>query len=151
MSAHHAPGAAPVARLSDLTALEQRFVLYARLWSEGRLGQAEVWRDLVDRDGPRAASAATEQLDTLLREVMTHGRRPLQRHAASCPCAGGDECVLARFVALAAEGAREEAILMASLLVRADVSLELTRIAEALGLTLMRELAEVPRAGVTLH
>lgn len=144
MTAHHVPGAAPVARLADLPPLERRVVLYARLWSEGRLGQAEVWRDLIERHGPTGASRVARHLDTLLRETVTFGRRPLQRHAPSCPCAGGDECVLARFVALAAEGAREDAILMATLMVRADVSLTLAMVAEELGLSLMREVAGDP-------
>lgn len=151
MSAYPAPGAAPVARVSDLPPLEQRVVLYTRLWSEGRLGQAEVWRDLIDRHGPAGATRAAGHLDALLRELMAFGRRPMSRHAPSCPCAGGDECVLARFVALAAEGAREDAILMGALMVRADVSLLLARIAEDLGLSLMRELGATPAISATRH
>ena len=51
--------------------------------------------------------------------------------------------MFARFVALAAEGAREEAILMAALIVRADLALGLTALAEEIGLGLMR--GQVPR------
>ena len=72
-------------------------------------------------------------------------RRPRLGHAPDCPCAGGDECVFARFVALAAEGAREEAILMAALIVRADLALGLTALAEEIGLGLMR--GQVPQRG----
>ena len=151
MMGRHAPGAAPVARVADLPPLEQRVVLYARLWTEGRLGQAEVWRDLIERHGPEGASCAVGHLDSLLREMLAFARRPLQRHAPSCPCAGGDECVLARFVALAAEGAREDAILMATLMVRADVSLMLASIAEELGLSLMREAEGLPILPPTRH
>ena len=50
----------------------------------------------------------------------------------------GDECVLARLVALAAEGAREEAILISALLIRADMALELARLAMALGHLMLR-------------
>lgn len=145
MSRRHPPGAAPVSRLSDLTPLEQRVVIYTRLWSDGRRGQAEVWRDLTERHGPAPARFATKNLETLLTEIVAHGRRPMQRHAPHCPCVGGDECVLARFVALAAEGAREDAILMATLMVRADLSFGLARVAEELGLTLSR----VPEEGST--
>lgn len=144
MTAHHAPGAAPVGRLADLPPLEQRIVIYTRLWTEGRLGQAEVWRDLIERHGPASARLAAQNLEVLLHQTLTHARRPLRRHAASCPCAGGDECVFARFVALAAEGAREDAILMAALIVRADISLGLTRVAEEFGLTLMRGMPGIP-------
>lgn len=151
MNARHAPGAAPVARVADLAPLERRVVLYARLWTEGRLGQAEVWRDLIAQHGPAGATSAAGHLDALLREMLAFGRRPMQRHAPSCPCAGGDECVLARFVALAAEGAREDAILMASLMVRADMSMMLASIAEELGLSLMHGSGAMPAISPTRH
>ena len=67
-----------------------------------------------------------------------HSRRALVGHAPGCPCAGADECVFARFVALAAEGSREQAILMAALMVRADLAFCLATRAEAIGLRLMR-------------
>ncbi len=148
MSRHHPPGAAPVSRLSDLTPLEQRVVIYTRLWSDGRLGQAEVWRDLIERRGLAPARFATETLETLLRQIVTHGRRPLQRHAPHCPCVGGDECILARFVALAAEGAREDAILMATLMVRADISFSLAHVAEEFGLAIRCALDEDEISGL---
>ena len=70
--------------------------------------------------------------------MAAHARRPLMRHAPGCPCAGADECVFARFVALAAEGAREDAILIAALIVRTDIALTLAIRAETVGLRLMR-------------
>jgi hypothetical protein len=151
MTGYPAPGAAPVARVSDLPPLERRIVLYSRLWGEGRLGQAEVWRDLIDRHGPAGATRAVGHLDALLRDLDAFGRRPMSRHAPSCPCAGGDECVLARFVALAAEGAREDAVLMGTLMVRADMSLLLAGTAEDLGLSLMREIGVPPIHPATRH
>ena len=151
MTARTAPGAAPVARVSDLPPLERRVVLYSRLWSEGRRGQAEVWRDLIDRHGPAEATRAAGHLDALLRELAVFGRRPMARHSPCCPCAGGDECVLARFVSLAAEGAREDAILMGTLMVRADMSLMLARVAEDLGLSLMRGTGATPVIAATRH
>lgn len=132
------PGAAAVARLCDLPPLEQRLVRYLRLWSSGWEGQAEVWEDLVERHGPAIGRSAAGQLDRLIRMAAVHARRPLQCHAPACPCAGGDECALGRIVGLATEGAREDAVLMAALLVRPDMALGLARDAEALGLTLSR-------------
>ena len=58
--------------------------------------------------------------------------------ASTAPAPARDECVFARFVALAAEGAREDAVLMAALLVRADLALCLAGLAESIGLGLMR-------------
>src|SRR6185436_12085878 len=103
-------------------------------------GPDEVHREIAGRLGERSADLVVEELGELLRLVAGHARRPLLGHAPECPCAGGDECVFARFVALAAEGAREEATLMAALLVRPDVALCLAGRAEMVGLGLMRQM-----------
>lgn len=132
------PGAAPVARLDDLPPLERRFIQCLRVWCGEPGGNDALNRFLVQDHESADAERLAREFDDLLRLAATHARRPLLGHSPGCPCAGGDECVLARFVALAAEGAREEAILMAALLVRADLALTLTTRAERLGLGLMR-------------
>lgn len=101
-----------IARLADLTPLERQVIGCAR-------------RCRTRTDEPASGSFA-EFFDL----VAGHARRPLCGHAVDCPAVCSDECVLARFVALAAEGAREEAILIASLLVRPDVALYLAGYAE---------------------
>ncbi|EKE71785.1 hypothetical protein [Celeribacter baekdonensis] len=63
-----------------------------------------------------------------------HARRPLMRHHPDCACLGADEAVMARFVRLAARGAREDAALMAMLLIRADIASMAVSLAEQLGL-----------------
>ena len=131
-------GTAPVGRLCDLPALERRVVVCARLWREGPMGRAELDRSLADSHGPAIGRAARDRLDDLLRLTVTHARRPIDLGGVGCEGASGDECVLARLVALAAEGAREEAILISALLIRADLALELARRAMALGLLLLR-------------
>ena len=119
MSAHpRAPGAAAIGRLDELPPLERRVIRCLRLWCAGAGGEG--------------------RFDELMQMAARHARRPLLAHAPDCPCAGADECVFARFVALAAEGAREDAILMAVLMVRADVACGLAGLAETVGLGLMR-------------
>lgn len=138
MSAHpRNPGGAAVGRLSELPPLEARVVRCVRLWSGGPQGKAALGEELARRHG-RGAVGLASALDDLLDTTVRYARRPLMGHALDCPCAGSDECVFARFVALAAEGAREEAVLIATLLVRADVALGLTALAETVGLSLMR-------------
>ena len=137
---HRHPGGEPVATLSALPPLERRVIRCLRLWCAGPDGPDEVHRELAGRLGERSADLVVEELGELLRLVAGHARRPLLGHAPECPCAGGDECVFARFVALAAEGAREEATLMAALLVRPDVALCLAGRAETVGLGLMRQM-----------
>lgn len=138
MSAHpRNPGGAAVGRLAELPPLEARIVRCVRLWSAGPEGRVALGDELARRHGPAAAGLASS-LDALLEATVRYARRPLMGHALDCPCAGSDECVFARFVALAAEGAREEAVLIAALLVRPDIALALTSLAESVGLGLMR-------------
>lgn len=114
-------GSVAIARLADLPPLEREVVGCAR---RCRFGTSDI------------ANSSHAEFFAL---VSGHARRPLCGHALDCPAVCSDECVLARFVALAAEGAREEAILIASLLVRPDVALYLAGYAERVGLALMRE------------
>lgn len=138
MSAHpRNPGGAAVGRLAELPPLERRVVRCVRLWSGGPPGKAALGEELAARHG-RGAAGLAGALDDLLETTVRYARRPLMGHALDCPCAGSDECVFARFVALAAEGAREEAVLIAALIVRADIALGLTALAESVGLGLMR-------------
>ena len=107
-----------------------------RLWSGGSQGRVALGEELSRRHGKAAGLARA--LDEVLDTTVRYARRPLMGHALDCPCAGSDECVFARFVALAAEGAREDAVLIAALIVRADVALGLASLAELVGLGLMR-------------
>jgi hypothetical protein len=132
------PGAAAVSRLSELPPLERQVIRCLRFWCSGPAGQGALGRELAQRLGPDTAERLAEGIAELLHVTASHARRPLLGHALDCPCAGGDECVFARFVSLAAEGAREEAVLMASLIVRPDLALCLAGLAEDVGLGLMR-------------
>ncbi|MCA0043591.1 hypothetical protein [Celeribacter litoreus] len=82
-----------------------------------------------------------------------HSRRPLVHHAMTCDCLGADEAVLAQFVQHAARGQREDACLMAMLLVRADIAPLAVSLAEQLGLLIDTTLRTDPRAmmGAALH
>ncbi len=138
MTAHQRnPGGAAIGKLSELPPLERRVVRCVRMWSGGPQGKTALREELARRHGRGAVSLAGA-LDALLETTLRHARRPLMGHALDCPCAGSDECVFARFVSLAAEGAREEAVLIAALIVRADVALAITGLAETVGIGLMR-------------
>jgi hypothetical protein len=136
------PGATPVGRLAELPPLEREVIRCLRLWCAGPEGPGAVSHELVARHG-EAGHALAADLGELIAAMAGHSRRPLVGHAPGCPCAGADECVFARFVALAAEGAREEAVLMSALMVRADLALCLANRAEMVGLRLMR--GQAPR------
>ena len=136
---HRAPaGAAPVGRLSDLSAIETAAVLYFRLWQDGETGRARAVADFVALLGTGHGASALQALDRLLSLFAAHGRRPLARHADACPCVGGDEACFARLIADAAEGAREEAMLLASLMIRADMAPLAVAMAEELAAAFRR-------------
>jgi len=129
------PGGAPIARLDGLPPLEARVIRCLRLWCAGPDGERAVRCEV---DGPGEGDAVARTFGELVRITAGHARRPLLGHAIDCPCAGSDECIFARFVSLAAEGSREEAVLMAALIVRVDVAMHLAAVAEEVGLGLMR-------------
>jgi hypothetical protein len=132
------PGAAPVGRLAELPPLEREVIRCLRLWCAGPEGRGAVACELAARHGDGIGRGLAADFGDLVAIMAGHSRRPLVGHAPGCPYAGADECVFARLVALAAEGAREDAVLMAALMVRADLALTLTTRAEAIGLRLMR-------------
>ena len=131
-------GAAAVGRLTELPPIERQVIRGLRLWCDGPDGADRLRRELAARHGADAAANLLAAFTELMRLTARHSRRPLLGHALDCPCAGADECVFARFGALAAEGAREDAVLMVALLVRADLALCLARLAESIGLGLLR-------------
>jgi hypothetical protein len=132
------PGGAAVGMLDELPPLEQRVIRCLRLWCAGAEGQRALGDDLMRRHGAAAAEGIAANFTDLVVATVRNARRPLMGHSVDCPCAGSDECVFARFVALSAEGAREDAVLIAALLVRADLALGLVTLAEQVGLGMMR-------------
>ncbi|GGL70246.1 hypothetical protein [Wenxinia marina] len=116
----HAKGSAPVGSYDDLDPLGRAAVSCLRA---------------LRRD---AALPAAGPLADLCGLCARFGRRPLSAHAEECPCLGGDEACFARLVELAAAGEREEALMLAMLLVRADVAPLAVAMAEQAGLGVMR-------------
>ncbi|MFO1209098.1 MAG: hypothetical protein U1E40_07720 [Amaricoccus sp.] len=141
MSAPARHGATPVGRLAELPPLERQVIRCMRLWCTAPQAPDRLRRELAARRGSAAAEGIAADFGDLMLAVARHARRPMLHHDPDCPCAGADECVFARFVALAAEGAREDAVLMAALMVRADIALPLATLAESIGLELVRGMA----------
>jgi hypothetical protein len=61
------------------------------------------------------------------------------RHHVGCRCLGADEACLAQLIGSAAEGAREDAMMIACLLVRADAAPIVADIAQMAALHLQRD------------
>lgn len=153
-------GAAAVGRLSELDPVEAGAVLYMRLCWNDPDALERMTEDFTTLIGGAAGRNAARGFHQLSQLCHGHARRPLCPHALNCPCLGGDEACFARMVASAAEGAREEALMMALLLVRADVAPLITGLAQDAGLALRRMtlhgsaepvVAHTPPLGQRLH
>lgn len=131
-------GGAPVGFLTELTPVEVAAVLYLRLWSEGDAGRAQMQADFHLALGSDRGNRQQAAFCELCELCVAHGRRPLMRHHLACKCLGADESCFANFVASAAEGSREDAILIATLIVRADVAFGLVDLAQQVGLAFRR-------------
>ena len=137
-------GASAVSRIDLLPEGEAWWVRSLRLWCDGEGGQAALRDQLAGRWGKDGAEAFFARFTDLVALVLRHGRRPLLRHSLRCECVGADEAVFALFCAQALQD-REEAMMIACLIMRADVAPIAVSLAQTLGLDLMRGGAISPR------
>ncbi|MDF0603339.1 hypothetical protein P1J78_21635 [Psychromarinibacter sp. C21-152] len=143
-------GGTPVGYITELDAVSAAAVLYFRLWCEGAGERAQVESDFRVHLGPEAGRAAVRGLSELCALCARHGRRPLMRHGVTCRCLGGDECCFATLVGAAAEGDREDALMLAMTMIRADMAPAVVGLAEGFGLALKRmALAALPSDAMT--
>lgn len=149
-------GGAPVGYVSELAPIEAGAVLYLRLWFDGPAAQAQVWDDFASALGPSAGRAALKSFEHLCDFCVRYGRRPLMRHHVTCSCLGADESCFATFIGYASEGAREDALMMATTIVRPDMAAPLAGLAEEVGMALRRIVGPATciareRCAATLH
>jgi hypothetical protein len=149
-------GELPVAAMQGMEPLAALVIGALRGWNRGGAGAAlATLRAQMTEGQAAAAMAAMCDLAGILGAAR---RRPLACHAPECPCVGADEATFARFVREAALGEREEALLLASLMVDGLAITGLTDAAQRFGLHLYRAtlrdaaaFAAARPAGTTLH
>ncbi|EAQ23152.1 MULTISPECIES: hypothetical protein [unclassified Roseovarius] len=129
-------GEMPVAQISEMHHLNRLVVASLRAWNAG--GALRAHALLCERMAEPMALAAFEALHDLTEALGATLRRPLRCHTPQCGCVGMDEAAFARFVEEAALGDREDALMMASVLVTARGILPLTEAAARFGLCLHR-------------
>lgn len=151
-------GGAPVGFITELGGIEAASVLYLRLWCDGPESQSLVRNDFTKGLGPDQARSAVQSFEELCRLCARHGRRPLMRHSVHCKCIGADESCFANFIATAVDGEREDALLIATLLVRPDVAPLIASLATNFGLALKQmqlstpqDMTNFPPSSQTLH
>lgn len=131
-------GGAPVGFITELGPVEAGAVLYLRLWCAGPDAQAQVWNDFATALGAETGRKALKSFESLCELCVRHGRRPLMRHRVGCKCLGADESCFANFIGYASDGEREDALLIATTLVRPDMAPALVGYAQQFGLALRR-------------
>ncbi|KGM49213.1 hypothetical protein [Pseudooceanicola atlanticus] len=144
----HDRGASPVGQISQLPGIEAWWVRALRLWCDGPDGQAALGQQVIDRMGVARAEAFMDRFQDLMSMVIQTARRPLLRHSLGCDCVGADEAVFALFCATAIQGEREDAMMIACLLLRADMAPLAVSLAQTLGLDLDRS---APPPGTRLN
>ena len=143
--------------VDELEPLEALAVRYLRMWCQAPDHQRQVWEDFSKALGASSGRKALKSFEALLDLCLRHARRPLMRHSVGCACLCADEACFATLLGYASEGQRDDAFLMATALVRPDVAIALSALAEEAGLALRRielkardDVPERPR-GLTLH
>lgn len=138
-------GGAPVGFITELDGIEAASVIYLRLWCNGPESQASVWNDFASSLGATQGRKILQSFEDLCNLCTQYGRRPLMRHSVNCKCLGSDESCFANFIATAATGDRDDAMLIATLLVRPDVAPLITSLATDFGLALKRMNLRAPK------
>ena len=138
-------GGAPVGYITELDGIEAASVIYLRLWCDGPESRASVWNDFASSLGTDQGRKALKSFKDLCTLCYKHGRRPLMRHSVNCKCLGSDESCFANFIGTAVTGDRDDAMLIATLLIRADMAPLLTSLATDFGLALKRMNLRAPR------
>lgn len=147
-------GGLSIGYVTDLGPVEAGAVLYLRLWFAGPGAQAQVRDDFAASLGPIHGPRALQSFEALCDLCARHGRRPFLRHGVACKCLGADEACFANFVGYASDGEREDALLMATMIVRPDMAAMLVGLAQEFGFALKRIARATPRTHqtpATLH
>ena len=153
MSSHFTPpplqGAAPVGLVTELDPMPLLAVLYLRVWCES--GPADIAQDFSLALGGPLGNSAAATFGDLCSTLLAMARRPLMRHQTGCRCLGGDEACFAQLIALAAQAQREDALMLAMLMVRPDCAPRVVALVEQAGLAIHRMILRAPAGAPVLH
>lgn len=146
-SAANRRGAASVGYLTDLPPIEAASIGFLRSWCDSEGSQLGVTREFTRALGDEAGTQAVRMLHQLCAICTDHGRRPLMRHGLNCSCLGADEACFANLISAGSEGAREDAMMLASLIVRVEMAPMLASLAVDFGMALRRYCLRDPGHG----
>ncbi|PJI84413.1 hypothetical protein BC777_3471 [Yoonia maricola] len=139
------PGGGTVGLLDDCDAINAASIVYLRMWCSSPDTQASMLADLTNTLGAARGDKAVETFAQICRLCTRYGRRPLARHGLGCRCIGADEASFAQLIATATEGDRDDAMLIAILMVRPDMAPILISLATTFGLALKQMNLAAPK------
>jgi hypothetical protein len=126
-------GGVPVGALDELDPERRVTVMTLRRWCDGPASRAEVWTAAAQALGSDRGRHWLADFERMLGLLASFGRRPLVHHGAGCGCLGADESALAELIAAAGALEREDALLIAMVLVRPDMAPALVEFAGRVG------------------
>jgi len=138
-------GAAPVADLASLPVMEATSVIYFRHWSDSAADQSTLRAEFYNGLGASKGRELGEQFQLFCEMCFRHARRPLARHSIGCRCVGADEACFANLVASSPEADTEDAMMIATLIVKAEIAPLITGLTVDVGLALRQMQLALPR------
>ena len=130
-------GSALVGRVADLPPAEGWWIRAFRQWN-GEAGN--LAEDMAGLFGADRAERILSRFGELMKILSLHARRPLAAQGSDCTSLCSDEAVFALLCTTATHGAREDAMMIACLMVRPDVAPIAVSLAQSLGLEVERGL-----------
>lgn len=131
------PGSFVVGQLVDLSQIEASIVMCLRLWRRGPVDQPPTDDAMFGLDH-QPEREVWQRFVSLCELCARYGRRSLRQKEVDAPGVGADEACFINFINTAAEGDRDDALLIAMLLVRPDVAPAAVALAAQVGLGLRR-------------
>lgn len=128
----------PAAWLRELSRTERDVIAILRRWRLGSKDQAEFRALLNQHLGSVHARQTQDALEMLLTTCQQTARHSLSVQPPDCETVSFDEVNLAKMVVCAAQNRREDAMMIACMMLRPDASPLAVASAQALGLGLAR-------------
>ncbi len=143
-------GGAPVGKMQLLDLEEFTIISFLRRWCDGGIARTQLQKELVINLGYAKGAQFFQSFKSLCEIIFYHGRRTLVRHQTDCSCVGADESCFAQLILRAGNNYKEDAILIALLLVPPHLTSETFALASQIG-TSIKSLLDTDNKYITLN
>ena len=131
-------GGAPVGRMDQLDLEEYTIIIFLRRWCDGEIIRTQLQKELIINLGYATGNQTFEYFKDLCELIFNHGRRALIRHKTNCICVGADESCFAQLILRAANNYKEDATLIALLLVPQHLTSETIALTTKIGTSIKK-------------